>query len=695
MAILAAASVVTSLASTPSEDAWPLNGRTASETHFSPLADINTTNVTKLGFAWEFSDFVVRGRTHRGVEASPLMSDGVLYFTGPWSVVYAVDARSGRQLWQYDPGVQGQWVGRGCCDAVNRGVALWKGKIYVATLDGYLVALDAKTGSVLWRTDTFVDRKTMNYTITGAPRIAGRSVVIGNGGAEMAARGYVSAYDLDTGKLSWRFFTVPGDPTKGPDESDALTRARATWSPNSRWDLGGGGTAWDSMVYDAELDTLYVGVGNGMPHPVWLRSPGGGDNLYLSSIVALDAKTGKMRWYYQTTPGDSWDYTATQNIILADLELNGRRRQVLMQAPKNGFFYVLDRRTGELLSAEPYTNVTWAKRVDLKTGRPEVLQQSNYSKGNKLIWPSQAGGHNWMPMSYSEALRLVYIPSMDSPMIFGMPQGPVEFRPGARNEGDSAALPPFDPKENGLLKGQPETQYRSVLKAWDPAIGKVVWQAPGKAFWAGGVLSTAGGLVFQGAADGVLYAYDARTGKTLAALPTGTGIMAAPISYKIGGVQYIAVLAGFGGAMNVLGYPPGSAGLRFENYERLLVFKLGGGPAKLPPERQPEALQPLPAPIKADAATIAHGRDLYLSTCTNCHGFRGAAYAGAPYNGYPNLWNLQPDTHSAFNAIVWGGAFSNAGMPSFKEFMSEEDVEAIHAFLVNDEIEARRQTKAH
>ncbi len=667
---------------------WPLNGRTFHEEHFSPLRQIDASNVGTLGLAWEFDGFVVRGRTHRGVEASPLLADGVLYFSGPWSVVYAVDARSGKLIWQYDPGVDGQWARVTCCDVVNRGVALWQGRVYVASLDGYLIALDAKSGHVLWRVDTFIDRVTMNYASTGAPRIAGKNVVIGNGGAEMGARGYVTAYDLQSGKLAWRFYTVPGDPKKGPDESPDVTLARRTWSADSRWDLGGGGTAWDSMVYDPDLNLLYVGVGNGCPHPVWSRSPGGGDNLFLSSIVALDVDSGRMRWYYQTTPGDSWDFTATQNIILADLRIGGRMRPVLMQAPKNGFFYVLDRRTGQLLSAEPYSTVTWARKVDLKTGRAVLATQGDYSTQSKLVWPSQAGGHNWMPMSYSETAHLVYIPALDAPMMFAMvPGSSIHFRWAANNEGDAVAFPPYAPEQNAAIQGQPTPAYQSVLKAWDPIKGKTVWQTPAMPFWGGGVLSTATGVVFQGAADGTFAAYDGASGRKLTSIETGTGIMAAPISYELDGEQYVAVMAGFGGAMNAIGYPAGSAALKYENGERLLVFKLGGGQVALPPPRRRE-LQALPEPIAADAATLAHGRDLFISRCAGCHGFRSRAFAGAA-NGYPDLWNLPPGTHAAFQSIVLQGALVYAGMPSFKDALSADDVRAIQAFIVGDEIEIR------
>jgi quinohemoprotein ethanol dehydrogenase len=668
---------------------WPLYGRTFEEARFSPLTQIGTRNVATLGLAWEFSGFVVRGRTHRGNEATPLVADGVMYFAGPWSVVYALDARTGRLLWKYDPQVSGQWMRNVCCDAVNKGVALSNGRIFVATLDGYLIALNAKNGEPVWKADTFTDRVAMNYASTGAPRIAGRYVVIGNSGAEMGARGYVSAYDLTSGKLAWRFFTVPGDPAKGPDESPDVTLARKTWSKDSRWDLGGGGAAWDSMVYDPALGLLYVGTGNGIPHPAWTRSPGGGDNLFLSSVVALDVASGRMRWYYQTTPADSYDYDATQNIVLTDLVIGGKTRQVLMQASKNGFFYILDRATGELLSANAYTKVTWADHVDLKTGRPVPTEQADFSKTAKEIWPSQAGGHNWMPMSYSEASKLVFIPALDSGMNFAMVPGKeVHFRAGANNEGDNVgwARPagdkgiPWSPPD----PGPHDPPFRAVLEAWDPIAGKIVWQSAAKPYWGGGVLSTAGGLVFQGTSDGSFSSYDAKDGKLLRSIETGTGIMAAPISYELRGVQYVAVLAGFGGAMNQIGYPPGAAALHYQNSERLLVFKLNGTAVSLPPARRRE-LQPLPTPTSTDPVVLARGMSL-IGRCAGCHGFRGIP------NGYPDLWNLPPATHAAFQPIVLDGALSYAGMPSFKDALTVDDVKAIQAFIISDEINLRKET---
>jgi len=394
-----------------------------------------------------------------------------------------------------------------------------------------------------------------------------------------------------------------------------------------------------------------------------------------------------MRWYYQTTPADSYDYTATQNMILADLDIGGTTRHVLMQAPKNGFFYVLDRATGKLLSANAYTKVTWADHVDLRTGRPVLTSKADYSKQAQEIWPSQAGGHNWMPMSYSATAKLVFIPAMDAGMNFGMvPGADVHFRVGANNEGDQVGWTrpagdqgiPWSPPN----PGPNDPPFRSVLKAWDPVSGRLVWQGPPKPYWGGGVLSTAAGLVFQGAADGSFSAYAARDGRLLRSIDTGTGMMAGPVSYEIKGVQYVAVLAGFGGAMNQIGYPPGSAALKYQNRERVLVFKLNGSEVSLPPPRVHEQ-QPLPAATSLEPAVLARGQSL-IGRCAGCHGFRGIQ------NGYPDLWNLPPATQAAFQSIVYDGALSYAGMPSFKDALSVDDVKAIQAFIIADEINIRK-----
>lgn len=644
--------------------------------HYYRSGQVDAGNVKALGVAWEFDGFVVRGRTHRGVEATPIVVGETMYVSGPWSVVYALDARTGRLRWQYDPNVDGAFARRTCCDVVNRGVAVDDGTVFVATLDGYLAALDAATGQPRWKTDTIIDRS-RSYAITGAPRIAGPNILIGNGGAEMGVRGYVSAYDRETGKLAWRFFTVPGDPARG-DEHPEITAARKTWSKDSRWDLGGGGTVWDSIVYDPDTRIAFIGTGNGMPHPAWTRSPGGGDNLYLSSILALDARTGRLRWHYQTTPGDSWDYTATQNMVLADLIVAGRTRKVIMQAPKNGFFYVLDRVTGELLSAEKFTTVTWADRVDLKTGRPVVAEQGNFAKAPKLVWPSEAGGHNWPPMSFSPETRLVYIPVLEAPMTFEVTPEP--YRPYSVIQGSTGVFPPAGepPADNAglraLVAGQPSPKFNAVLKAWDPVRQKVAWTSPALPFWSGGTMATASGLVMQGSADGYLTIYEARTGKRLHRVNLGTGIMASPMSYTIDETEYIAVTAGFGGALNAE-YPPGSAARRYENRERLVVFKLRGRAPTLPPARREGAFTVAPARYHGDAAAVARGRRLFVQHCERCHG--GAQTVG----GYPNLWKMAPETHAAFDQIVTGGALTYAGMASFSDVLTPRDVKDIHAYV--------------
>ncbi|MBW8296335.1 MAG: PQQ-dependent dehydrogenase, methanol/ethanol family [Sphingopyxis sp.] len=644
--------------------------------HYYPASDITPANVDELGTAWEFTDFVVRGSTHRGVQATPVVVDGVMYVSGPWSVVYALDAKTGKQIWQYDPDVDGQHARRTCCDVVNRGVAVDDGVVYVATLDGYLVGIDAKTGRENWKTDTITDR-TRSYAITGAPRVAGGNVVIGNGGAEMGVRGYASAFDKKTGKLAWRFFIVPGDPEAGPDEHPEVTEARATWDAKSRWDLGGGGTAWDSIVYDPDTNTVYIGTGNGSPHPIWLRSPAGGDNLYLSSILALDADSGRKKWHYQTTPSDSWDYTATQNMILADIEFDGKPRKVIMQAPKNGFFYVIDRVSGELLSAEKYTTVTWADRVDLKTGRPVITAQSNFSDGPKLIWPSQAGGHNWPPMAYNAEEGLVYIPVLEAPMTFEM-HDKQDYRPFSIIQGVGGSFPaladPNDPALVKLVQGQPEPKFEQVLKAWNPKTGKIEWTSKVMPFWSGGVMTTSSGLVVQGSSDGHLTFYDAKSGAVLHRINIGTGIMAAPMAYEVDGTQYIAVAAGFGGAFNSF-FMEGWAAKTRENNARLLVFKLGGEKVRLAGPRPTRPLTAAPVKFRGNAAQVERGATLYVQNCARCH-------AGPEESGsYPNLWKMTPETHEAFNDIVLGGAFAYAGMASFSDVLSPTDARDIHAFL--------------
>jgi quinohemoprotein ethanol dehydrogenase len=638
---------------------WLSYGRTYSEQRFSPLAEISEANVGELGLLWSFDL-----GTKRGVEATPIVVDGVIYASGPWSVVWAVDARSGKQLWYYDPHVPRQKGRDACCDVVNRGVAVYKGKVFVGTIEGKLAALDAATGKELWSVLT-VD-PSRPYTITGAPRVVAGKVIIGNGGAELGVRGYVSAYNPDDGKLVWRTYTVPGDPSK-PFESKALEAAARTWT-GKWWEVGGGGTCWDAMAFDPELDLLYVGTGNGSPWSRYVRSPGGGDNLYVSSILALRPATGELVWHFQTTPGDNWDYTSTQHLILADLEIAGKPRKVIMQAPKNGFFWVIDRTNGQFISAKPYVEVTWARGIDEK-GRPIEATDIDYQNEQKTVKPSPLGGHNWQPMSWNPKTGLVYIPTNDIAGIFLLDK-PFKYEPGRWNTGTDFKV--FDD-----LKEADIEDVAGALIAWDPVQQKEVWRVPYPTPWNGGTLTTAGNLVFQGTADGRFVAYRATDGKLLWQSPAGTGVIAGPATYTVDGKQYVTVMAGWGGAYAlVYGAAARKAGVRSEG--RMLTFALGGQ-AKLPDVAPIPRHPPKPTfELKASAEEIARGATLFHRNCATCHGLQ-AVGGGA----ISDLRFSTAETHGRWNDIVLGGANLPAGMPSFADVLKPEDTRLIQAYVLS------------
>lgn len=652
------------LAASSDTSNWMTHGRTYDEQRFVPLEQINEGNVAELGLAWSF-DF----ETKRGIEATPLIVDGVMYVTGSWSIVYALDALTGEPLWVYDPQVPKIWAKNACCDAVNRGVAAWEDKLFVGTLDGYLVALNAADGEVLWRVNT-IDRD-KPYTITGAPRVVKGKVLIGNGGAEFGVRGYLAAYDVETGEEAWRFYTVPGNPADG-FENDTMVMAAETWT-GEWWQYGGGGTVWDSMAYDAELDLLYIGVGNGSPWNQQIRSPGGGDNLFLSSIVALRPDSGEYVWHYQTTPGDTWDFTATQHMILADLDVAGAERKVLMQAPKNGFFYLLDRTNGELISANSYTPVDWATSIDPDTNRPVEAPNARYREGPRLTYPGPLGGHNWHPMSFNPQTGLVYFSAQELPLVYA-PADDFEFEPGHLNTGVDWQIADFPTDAEGI--NTVVSLLRGHLTAWDPIRQEEVWRQQHAGPWNGGTLSTAGNLVFHGNIVGEFGAYKADTGELLWSFPTQTGVAAGAISYELGGEQYVSIAVGWGTILSMLG-GPGVEMLNLENRSRVLTFKLGGD-AELPPLPTTEPRPPPnPPELTASAETIAAGHRAFAHRCSACHGM-GAVSGGV----LPDLRYSSAEVFEQWDAIVLGGSKMTGGMPGFSDILTTEDSQAIRAYVI-------------
>jgi PQQ-dependent dehydrogenase (methanol/ethanol family) len=635
---------------------WLTYGRTYSEQRFSPLKQVNRESVGKLGVAW-WAEF----DTDRGQEATPLVADGVLYTTTAWSHVHAFNAKTGERLWSYDPKASGLSGFNACCDVVNRGVALWKGRVYVGVLDGRLVALDAKTGKVDWSVQTTDLAKP--YTITGAPRVVKGRVLIGNGGADYGARGYVSAYDAETGKLDWRFYTAPnaaGKPDGAASDKVLAEKAAATWSDGVWKESGGGGTVWDAITYDPKTDLVYVGVGNGSPWNHKFRSGGKGDNLFLSSIVALKPDTGEYVWHYQTTPGESWDYTATQHIMTADLKIGGATRHVVMQAPKNGFFYVLDAKTGALISADKYAPIDWAERVDLKTGRPVEAPFARYmDKTTSRQIPGPGGAHNWHPMAFSPDEGLVYIPVSIGQGNYADPDSFTQLDGGWNTGLKRVGVTPSNPTKPPA--GPPS---KARLVAWDPVAKAARWIVEPKSARSSGVLATAGGLVFY-SSGGEFGAYDAADGKRLWAYPTEALAIAPASTYEIDGEQYVALMVGYGSGGKVQGRRPG----------RLLVFKLGG---RVKPAPYAPLVEPKPLDLKlAEASTgdAEAGGQAFRIYCQTCHENPRGIFPILPRS--PAIL-AQED----FQTIVQGGALNDTGMISFKRFLTPAQTEDVRAYLL-------------
>ena len=638
--------------------AWPAYGGTHYERRFSPLTDINVENVDTLKVDW-YLDLP----RDVGLVSTPLVINGVMYFSGTMNVVRAVNAVTGELIWEFDPKVGERLARKRQAGFVSsRGITFYGGKVFAATFDGRLIAIDAQTGQQVWSVRTFPEDAALY--ITGAPKAFKGKVLIGNGGTEIGPnRGFVTAYDADTGKEAWKFYIVPGNPADG-FENEAMEMAAASWT-GEWWKHGGGGNAWHGFTYDPDLDAVYIGTGNGSPWNRHVRSPGGGDNLFLCSVVALNPDTGEYLWHYQTTPGETWDYNSNMDIVLADLTIEDKKIKALMHAPKNGFFYVIDRETGKLVSAEPFADVTWATHVDPETGRPVEAVGVRYEKGVVSIAPGPWGAHSWHAMSYNPQTGLVYIPTLHTAL-------------GYDEVGIDADTFQSEDFRGGIavnLSGAERPRdYPGSLQAWDPVAQRKVWEIPQETFWGAGTLTTAGNLVFQGRADGKFLSYDARNGETLWSFDAGLGISAPAITYRIDGRQYVSLLVGFGGGYSTLGGPEAAElGWSYRRQTRRLITFSLDGQADMP--GQPSALAP--KPIEADfgvdetlaeAGSALFNRSKIEGICWYCHGM-GAVSGGAA----PDLRASAAVLDSAtFDRIVRGGALTQAGMPAFADLTVEE-----------------------
>lgn len=668
---------------------WDNPGGDWAESHFSRLESLTKENVDQLGLAWEYDL-----GTARVQEATPLVIDGVMYTSGNLGRVYAINAVTGEELWKFTPEMDMQITRAACCDWANRGIAVAQGKVMVGALDGRLYALNITDGSIAWSVDTIVDHD-RGYTSTGAPEVAGDLVVIGNAGSEYDARGYVTAYDISDGSEAWRFYTIPHDPAEGPQEHEELDAALPTWSEDTRWDIGGGGTAWDAITYDPEFDQIIVGTGNGGPYPQAIRSPGGGDNLYLNSLVALDRESGRMKWHFQETPQDNWDLTATQPMLLAEMDVDGEQRPVILHTPKNGFFFVVDRETGRPLAANPIVRTSWADSWDLETGRPNMtMELADYSAGPKVVYPASPGARNWYPAAYDPTRNTYFAHVLDMGNLFFLtgPTEDVERQEGFLNAGPAiifssdleAAAPSLPPFIREAMMATPQWQwvldqpFSSQLRAMDPMTGETKWAVEALG-WQDrhGVLATQSGILFHGNVGGQIFARDSDTGEELWRVDTGSSIMAAPMTYSVDGVQYVAVQTGWGGGgwSFVPGY---AAAYNKGNRNRLLVFKLGGGEVPVPADLP--ALEPAPEPPTqyADATPemIAMGSGLFTENCGICH-------SNQPRAPLPDLRRMNSGVHGAFSQIVLEGLLLPNGMPRWDDRLSPDQVKAIHAFLID------------
>jgi quinohemoprotein ethanol dehydrogenase len=647
---------------------WPSNGGGTDDSGYSRLHEIDSKNIEKLGLA-SYLDLPI----DRSLEATPLAVDGVLYFTSSYSAVYAVDAASSKLLWKYDAFDRKNTTPKSRTSLpINRGAAYADGRVFFCALDGRVIALEAKTGKMIWTAESIALEA--RQSCTGAPRVFKGKVLIGNGGASFGVRGYVTAFDAVTGKQLWRFYTVPGSPEENKGDATQEMAAK-TWG-GEYWKYGGGGTAWDGLTYDPELNRVYVGTGNAGPYDPELRAPGGGDTLFISSIVALDPDTGKYIWHYQENPREAWDYKSTPNIIAATIKFDGKLRKVLLHAPTNGFLYMIDRETGKVITAGKTGKVTWAEGIDLKTGRPIEAPNIRFETGESTLWPGMLGGHNWQPMSFNPQTGLVYIPYMQLGTKF------MRLAPGEKNFHNVKYTDAVADENDG----------KGALIAMDPITQQLRWKVQHPGMWNGGTMTTAGNLVFQGTADGYFDAYDATTGKRLWRFNAGLGIIARPISYAVGGKQYVSVLVGWGGSA-ASGSPLLNMGWKYNAQpRRLLTFQLGGKTV-LPPSAPPDLkVYAVDKPeLKLDPADVAAGKKL-ATQCIGCHGLelQSAGSPGPDLRESPQALELD-----SLWAVLHDGALMENGMPRFESFTRDE-VRQIYTYIrsrARDAIKAHKQAQ--
>jgi len=656
---------------------WLTYGQTYKEQRFSQLTQITPENADQLGLAWsrQIGDYNMR------MSGTPLVVDGVMFVSNGWSVVYALDATNGEEIWRYDPEVDRSYIRLACCGpAHNRGVAIYQGKVYVATFDGRLIAIDAATGQEVWDIDTWIPAGLGRFNITGAPRAAAGKVYIGQGSGESGhRRGYVTAYDAETGEVDWRFFLVPGDPSK-PFEHPEMELAAQTWG-GEWWKYGGGGTAWNSLVYDEEFNSLYIGVGNGAPWPREIRSPGGGDDLFLSSVVSVDVETGRMNWYYQTTPGDNWDFSSAMDMTLGEIELNGEERKVLLQAPKNGFFYVINREDGELLRAPAYTDgITWATHVDMETGRPVENPDVAYENNPQWILPANSGAHNWEPQSWDNELGLMYFYYHDIANFYSLDEtfvntGVYEIRERGLSLGWGEGAYRRELIENAA----PQPESKAFVGAFDPITGLYKWRQPLESIYNGGVLATTTGVLFQGEGTGDFVVRNTDDGEPIWKYRApGTFRSTSVMSYQVGDTQYVATMMNGNRTIDLGG--------------TVVVFKLDGT-ATLPVAEVVRSEIPEQVDTDFSPEIVRQGDDLYHSLCASCHGGIGIPSEVAIVA--PDLRLMALDTHGEMRDIVLGGIRSQQGMPDFEEALNNEQLEAVRAFIVTQarQLRARQQDR--